>query len=78
MSVIKMRCTRVSEYDQGGENMREVQLSSTNRDGTALNDPTLVLYGNLSASFVDPEGADIVHDAILDVTIAIGTPPAVE
>lgn len=76
MSVIKMRCTRVSQYDSGGQNLKEVQLVSTDRQGQPLNTPEEVSFANLSATFVTPNGDDIDHDSTVDVNITASAPAA--
>jgi hypothetical protein len=74
-TVIKMRCSRVSEFDSGGQNLRELQLVGTDRDGAQL-DPANVVFANLSGNFIDPFAAEIEHDALVDVTITISAPAA--
>jgi hypothetical protein len=70
MTTIKMRVARVSEYDSGGQNMREIQLLGTDRDGLPL-DPANASYANLAANFIDPAAAELEHDALVDVTITV-------
>jgi hypothetical protein len=68
-----MRCSRVSEYDNAGQNLREVQLLATDHDGAPLESASVV-YGNLAVNFLDPGGAEIEHDALVDVTITVTAP----
>jgi len=69
MATIKMRCSRVSEFDSGTSTMREIQLVSTDREGQPLNPVEEVSYANFSGTFADQLGRDIDHDTVIDVTI---------
>jgi hypothetical protein len=66
----------MSQYDAASGNIGEVLLSSVTRDGQALNDPASIQTASLSAIFVRPNGDEIEHDSIVDVTITIA--PAAE
>ena len=68
-TIIKMRCSRVAQYDQAGQNLSEITMASTDRDGQPLNDPAHVMYGNLTATFVRPDGDELEHDSVVDVTL---------
>jgi len=70
-TTIKMRVTRVSEYDSGGSNIREVQLVTNDRDNVALNAVEELAYANLTASFVAPNGDDLEHDSLVDVVLTV-------
>lgn len=68
-----MRCSRVSDFDSAGVNQRQVQLVATSRDGVPLN-AEQVVYATLDSNFIDPFGAEIEHDALVDVTITAAAP----
>lgn len=69
-TVIKMRCSRVTEYDAGGGNsLREFQLATTDQDGAPLNDAAEVTSASLVGNIGDAVGAEIEYGALLDVTI---------
>ena len=71
-TTIKMRCSRVSQYDSGPATIREVQLVTTDRENLPLNPPEQVAYASVTAAFVDPNGADIEHDSLVDVVLTVG------
>lgn len=72
-TVIKMRCTRATDYDAGGQDMRELQLISTDREGQPL-DPGVVQNASLQGNFFAPFTAEIEHDAELEVSITVIAP----
>jgi len=76
MSTVKMRCTRASEYDSGETTMRELQFTSSDREGKPLNPPEEVAFANMSVTFVSPNGDDIDHDSVVDVALNTAAPKA--
>jgi carbohydrate-selective porin OprB len=69
-TVIKMRCNRITEYDAGGEStLREFQLTTTDQNGAPLNDSAEVVSASFVGNISDLVGAEIEHNALLDVTI---------
>jgi hypothetical protein len=72
-TTIKMRVARVSEFDSAGVNQRQVQLTAVGRDGAPL-DPANVLYATVDANFIDPFGAELEHDQMVDVSITVSAP----
>jgi len=72
-TVLKMRCVRATDYDAAGQDMRELQLISTDRDGQPL-DPGVVQNATLQGNFVAPFTAEIEHDVQVEVTITIMAP----
>jgi hypothetical protein len=76
MTTVTMRCTRVSQYDSGEATMRELTFSSSDRDGKPLNPPEKVAFANLSVTFVSPEGDEIDHDSLVDVSLNTSAPKA--
>jgi len=72
-TIIKMRAARVSDYDAGGSDMRDIQLVAMDRENQAL-EPGVVQNANLSATFFEPGGAELVHDQLYDVTITPAAP----
>jgi hypothetical protein len=70
-TTVKMRVNRVSAYDSGGKVMHDVSLISTDMAGQPLNDPETVVALNMNGTFLEPSGAALQHDAVLDVTFAV-------
>lgn len=54
--------------------MREVQLVSNDREGLPLNSEDQVSYTSFNSTFVEPAGADIAHDSLVDVVITVTAP----
>jgi len=67
---VKMRCTRISQYDQGGQIMKEAQFVTTDKDGQPLNPPEQLVYANFTGTFLSPFGDNITHDVVVDVSMA--------
>lgn len=67
---VKMRCTRISQYDQGGQIMKEAQFVTTDKDGQPLNPPEQLVYANFTGTFLSPFGDNITHDVVVDLSMA--------